>query len=1258
MPHLLLAGAPTGCWTNLGDEAILAGMVRALRAAVADVRFTVITSSPPETYEPYGVESVRFDDLPGVAAAVAGSDAVLLGGGSIFFDYWKCDASAVLTARHQGVSLWTGLALLAAADGIPVVTYDVGVNPLRTADGLLMSRAVFDLAAVNTVRDRGSQTLATEWGVPADRVVVTGDPAIQVQLPATTEVSGTPAPGPVLGVALRQWDTGVDEKVWAQSIASAVDAHLERTGGRAVFVACHRAVRWPLTDDAAAATQVIELMRHRERASTVAAETPWQQRAALISGFDALLTMRYHAALFGLRAGVPTVGLSYDAKVANLFTDWGVGGRCLQLAEAAADPQRAAALLADPASGSDSGDAVVAMHAGADAMLAGERRAAELVADVLAATDDAQPPATQTVRELLARLAGNRDERPDTFNDALDRLAGRIGAPSGRRPTVAILTNRLLDRDTGTVQIGGAERYALAVARLLHDLGLAPAFYQGGGSFEVGDFYGFPVHPLPFGEAVSEFQVGIASEFHERTADADHVLYLMPNYGSGPMREDAVLISHGVWWDHDLWPHLDMRSPAWQKQLERVFTQPRRVISVDANTADVVRAMFPAATGRIRHIPSAVDTTVFTPPAPRTAQVPLVLFPRRAEAIRGAQLVGPVLDLVPDPCRVAWVGGGSKHQVAGLRAVAKRDRRLTVRDAAFEQMPQEYAAADICVIPSVGSEGQSLSCLEAMASECAVVVTRVGGLHELVTDGVDGLVCDPTPESLATAIRRLVRDPALRARLGAAGRRTALRHSEEGWRAAWTRELLDLGWVDHRAATQAVPYDVIKFSMINWEQRYQRPQQTAAHWGRRGRRVFYVRVDDHLPLGGPPFSVTPVADGVYDVRLALPPGARLHRGELPAGFVPAAVAALDALRANWNVERAVSVVELASWQPVAAAARDEFGWRVVYDCMDNWSTFPGFAKRPAFLGAERTLVRTADAMAVSSRNVQEHWAADRPTAALVRNAADFDFFHDAAGQDDPIPPEPIAAITGPVAGFVGAVVEWFDVEIVRRAALARPDVNFVFVGGIARVSVDVLDALPNVHFLGQQPYEDMPRYLRRFDVCLVPFLVNEVTASMDLVKVYEYFAQGKPVVCTPVAEMVPYGSFMYLADGPEQFIAQLDRALAEDDPDAVRRRIELARANSWDDRIEVLEQEILTALTDARPEPVEQAVRATGPTKKPAAPAELAAARAELRAAQAQLAKLNKTKGVQVLRRYWAARRTIDRAGRKARRVYRRVRPR
>jgi hypothetical protein len=174
----------------------------------------------------------------------------------------------------------------------------------------------------------------------------------------------------------------------------------------------------------------------------------------------------------------------------------------------------------------------------------------------------------------------------------------------------------------------------------------------------------------------------------------------------------------------------------------------------------------------------------------------------------------------------------------------------------------------------------------------------------------------------------------------------------------------------------------------------------------------------------------------------------------------------------------------------------------------------------------------------------------------------------------------------------------------------------------------------------------MAAYVRRFDVCLVPFVADEVTASMDLVKVYEYFAQGKPIVCTPVAEMVPYQRYLYLADGPDEFIAQLNLALAEEDPDAVRSRIDMARFNSWDERIDAIEELVLDSLIGLS---AASSAAAARPAASTAASAELAKVRAELKSTRAALNKVNRTRAMRLMRRYWAARR---RAGRIARRLH------
>lgn len=123
MRRILLAGAPTGCWTNLGDEAILAGMTTSLRATWSEVALTVVSSNPPGFLDRYDCQAVPFRDVEAIAEAVAASDLVLLGGGSIFYDYWACDPGATLTPRHAadvpaGRDGPAGGRLPAAADGL------------------------------------------------------------------------------------------------------------------------------------------------------------------------------------------------------------------------------------------------------------------------------------------------------------------------------------------------------------------------------------------------------------------------------------------------------------------------------------------------------------------------------------------------------------------------------------------------------------------------------------------------------------------------------------------------------------------------------------------------------------------------------------------------------------------------------------------------------------------------------------------------------------------------------------------------------------------------------------------------------------------------------------------------------------------------------------------------------------------------------------------------------------------------------------
>ena len=173
----------------------------------------------------------------------------------------------------------------------------------------------------------------------------------------------------------------------------------------------------------------------------------------------------------------------------------------------------------------------------------------------------------------------------------------------------------------------------------------------------------------------------------------------------------------------------------------------------------------------------------------------------------------------------------------------------------------------------------------------------------------------------------------------------------------------------------------------------------------------------------------------------------------------------------------------------------------------------------------------------------------------IRNgcpADDFAHRADAAPRPADLPTE----TERPLVGFVGALYEWIDWELIERVSEKRPEVEFVFIGPQreGHSPPTSLRQRENVHFLGARPYHEVPAYLAHFDLCWLPFLRNGVSQAANPVKIYEYLAVGKPVVSTPVADMESYERQVDFGRNAEE-IAELIRlglvkALASSEPGA------------------------------------------------------------------------------------------------------------
>jgi GT2 family glycosyltransferase/glycosyltransferase involved in cell wall biosynthesis len=354
-------------------------------------------------------------------------------------------------------------------------------------------------------------------------------------------------------------------------------------------------------------------------------------------------------------------------------------------------------------------------------------------------------------------------------------------------------------------------------------------------------------------------------------------------------------------------------------------------------------------------------------------------------------------------------------------------------------------------------------------------------------------------------------------------------------------------------------FDVIVLSIINWDFRFQRPQQLALQMARHGHRVFYLSTTRFLAAGAPPWDLVRKADGVAELAVCSRP-LDVYRGRLEDEDLSALEDAFADLLERLALADTVCLVQLPFWAPLAARLKERFGWRVVYDCMDEWASFPGIGD--AVLALEDGLVRQADLTVVSAELLRQKLAGRTSRLALVRNGVDLDHYARHYG-----PGLELAGVAHPVIGYFGALASWVDVELLEKIARRFGDATLVLAGGCFDVDPSGLERLPNVRLLGQRPYDEMPKLLWSFDVCIIPFLVNDITHATNPVKLYEYLSSGKPVVAPRMAELLLHEETCYLADGHEAFLDAIGSALAEPEDAPVRdRRRATARDNAWNRR--------------------------------------------------------------------------------------------
>ena len=311
---------------------------------------------------------------------------------------------------------------------------------------------------------------------------------------------------------------------------------------------------------------------------------------------------------------------------------------------------------------------------------------------------------------------------------------------------------------------------------------------------------------------------------------------------------------------------------------------------------------------------------------------------------------------------------------------------------------------------------------------------------------------------------------------------------------------------------------------------FQRPQQLAQAFARLGYTVVY----DNSNQGSPGWEE-------IEPRLFLYNGPPEVLHELPDPLV-------WALTYNWD----------------RAAAYPE-GTRTLYDWIDELDVFDGYDLGKLERLHDRALSDAAITSA-SARSLLERASERRADTLYLPNAVEFEHF---ANWEVSSPAHPamerFLAQGRPIAGYYGAIARWMDYDLLTEVAREREDWSFLLIGPAYDQSTKnrPLFSLPNVEWVMAQPYQDLPRWLQCFDVATIPFVVNEITVSTSPLKLFEYFAGGKPVVCSEMPEVVAFPEVRSYCDA-EGMSDALDRALADSKDPEIRKRLrQRGEENSW-----------------------------------------------------------------------------------------------
>lgn len=404
--------------------------------------------------------------------------------------------------------------------------------------------------------------------------------------------------------------------------------------------------------------------------------------------------------------------------------------------------------------------------------------------------------------------------------------------------------------------------------------------------------------------------------------------------------------------------------------------------------------------------------------------------------------------------------------------------------------------------------------------------------------------------------------------------------------------------------------DIVVVSSIDWDFNWQGHQEIARRLADAGNRVLYI---ENLGVRAPglhdvkrvasrfsqwirsirDLGVRRVSENLYVCSpLILPPFGSATRHQLNQRvFLPVIRRAVRKLGFKPKIILTFLPTDTVALLIKMLRRRDGI---VVYYCIAD---FAELVPTPLDIQkSERTIIDMSDLVLAQCAKLAEHCSQGGKDVEVFSFGVDLGLFakknglrngsgKPMSGAKQSSAVNLMSTLPRPVIGYVGGIHKFFHGALLATMARARPEWSWVLVGP-TQTTYRELKGIPNIYFVGPRPHEELPDYIRNFDVGIVPYVINKYTATVIPTKINEYLAMGKPVVSTDLPELNAYndeGIIITSSNDSNDFMGSIERAIDSSGEGAATTRRAIAERNDWKERFEqmrlLMEQKLIEKLS-------------------------------------------------------------------------------